>query len=227
MTPTASLRQSGPKRWSIVLILIALQLMVGCGSDDNGGEPKVKEPVCGLVDERLVRRVVGDQEIDASRTVLDDPEVVGEKYYECQVSDRETHSTFLLVTVSAVANESQTLKTMTEREKKNYGEETTVVFDGDPGKGFGSTFGANGSWPYGAEVSVIRGERAYDVIVYNWPDADGEERLALAAEMVKNIEENLANGPASSSTESSLPKGDNTEDGVSAFDASSRAKRLG
>jgi hypothetical protein len=211
----------------IVLALLALQLMSGCGINEKDEEPKVKEPVCGLVDEDLVRGVVGDHEIHASTTVLDDPDVAGEKYYECQVSDAETHSMFLSVTVSAVADESKTLKTMAEREKKNYGQESTVVFDGDPGKGFGSTFGASASWPYGAEVSVIRGERAYDIIVYNWPEVDSEERLALAAEMVKNIEENLADESENPSTDSSLPNGGSAEDGGSTFAASSLAKRLG
>lgn len=189
--------------------VVSLAIIVGlastasaCSSDGDDDVKKVADPVCGLVDLNLVKKVAGDAEISARVDEVDDPSVAGEKAYTCEVRNEETHTTFLQILVAPEADPKAKEAELADAAKSlTYGKEGLTTYDDDLGVGYGATF-EGGMWQNGAQVSVVRGSRSYDVVVHHWKDATPDERRKLVEDMVGNIETNLA---AAGGADSSAP----------------------
>ncbi|MER7559218.1 hypothetical protein ABTZ46_19900 [Nocardioides sp. NPDC126508] len=188
---------------------------------------KVADPVCGLVDLNLVEKVAGDAELSVRVDKVDDPSVTGEKAYTCEVRNEETHTSFLQILVAPEADPKAKEAELADAAKSlTYGKESVTTYNNDVGVGYGTTF-EGGMWQNGAQVSVVRGSRSYDVVVHHWKDATPDERRKLAEDMVGNIEQNLA---ADSKTDSSARLESRVDDGsnvVAGGTASNLSRRLG
>ena len=207
-------------------ILVGLMSMMSACSSDGDDKVTVEDPVCGLVDLSLVRKIAGDAELSVRVDATDDPSVVGEKAFTCEVRNEETHTSFLQILVAPEADPKEKVAELADTAKSlTYGKEGLTSYEDRIGKGYGATF-EGGMWQDGAQVSVVRGNRSYDVVVHHWRDATPEERRKLAEDMVVNADKNLSKGKDdSSSLQGSSANDDSAVSAVA--DASMLSKRLG
>ena len=210
---------------SLVIVLGLASTASACSSKGDDNVKKVADPVCGLVDLNLVKKVAGDAELSVRVDEVDDPSVAGEKAYTCEVRNEDTHTTFLQILVAPEADpKAKEAELADEAKSLTYGKEGLTTYNNDLGVGYGATF-EGGMWQSGAQVSVVRGSRSYDVVVYHWKDATPDERRKLAEDMVGNIETNLASGGKADSSAPLKPtvrRGSDVDVSVTAADLSRR-----
>lgn len=191
------MRRSGARRAGVaglLLLPLAIGMTSACSdADDNdsgkdGGDMATTDGlVCGLIDRALVKRVVGDVELEEQGSGITDLERRRLEPSTCLVRDLERFKTFLNVSVGEVADpDSWREQLRTEAEQ----EPGSVRYTGDLGHGYGVTYDA-GSLRDGASVYVVRGQRMIRVTLHHWADATPDERLALAEEMVRDIDKNV------------------------------------
>ena len=142
------------------------------------------QPICGLVNPDLVRRIIGDAPIDSHGNGID---IAPGEPAQCKVQDGERGGTVMQLSIGEVDPEVWQSK-LAKDAQNTYGECVTK-YEGDPGDGYGCTYDT-GIFRAGAAVHVLKDNHLIRATVYNWPEATPEMRLALAEDVARDLEKN-------------------------------------
>lgn len=184
-------RLTALRRIGVTVVILGVALAAfGCSNNGDDGVKTQEGPVCGVVDLDLIREIVGEVPLDVGVNVQKSADVPGETVVECDVRNEETSRSFLKISVVPEADPQAAGQELASQTKPEYGDGAFRRYDGDPGVGYGADY-STGPWKDGAQVSVVRGARTYEVFVFNWSDATPAERQSLAEEIVVNADENL------------------------------------
>lgn len=176
--------------------LTLLGVLGACSSDaavpaaESAGTSTADQLVCGLLDRDLLRRVVGDAEIDTRGPGFRDRAERAVEPANCTVQDLDRGQTFLQVSIGEVDDPSGWRRKLEQEASGSYGD-CTRRYDGEPGHGYGCTYDSR-VFAAGAGVHVIRDGRLIRVTVHHWPDASPQDRLALAEEIADDLHRNVS-----------------------------------